>query len=328
MRNQTPEAYYYKKSEDLYFTMVKVTDLNRGFWHHYRDSLASSEIRNQLLERAIYIESHNAKIESADQKLEEINAKIVTSIANGMAGFSILDNQPPGFEQWVVMASCLPIQSCSLYDIEMTMMVSTADNVGFTVHMGMFRTYHSILRASLLSRPLHKNIAADMHAVAATLMQTIYPTKQWMVNSPMPHMRATLEKELGNDQVKCVEEKRDANNKKTIVLPSSQFVMKRDDDRYSWFFEYPNLGVGLLDIIEINLKQLSKLCPIDNIIHVEQDIRPTISPSKATLFSLNANSCFIIASILTAFVICIHFDIKALCKKIIFSCINDAVLSR
>ncbi|USO01938.1 MAG: hypothetical protein H6850_02355 [Alphaproteobacteria bacterium] len=91
------------------------------------------------------------------------------------------------------------INTESLDDIEMAMMLLTHPDLPFTVHLGIFRTASSQLQ----KLPHHKNLSIFLHAFAAKTAQTVFEGKKlYMATDPIDIMKEILIKKFGN-KIQC-----------------------------------------------------------------------------------------------------------------------------
>ncbi len=264
--NPEAEAYSYQESEDLYFTMVKVTDLNREFWQSY------AENNYQSAQTIDIMRSQMKKF--GKEASDHPRYKMAEDIPKGLAGFHVLKNPSDDVEQWVVMASTKPIDNpnkVNLRDVEMTMMVSTAKDFPFIVNMGILRTFYS-----LFSEHWHKNISKIMHALPAKVMRMRYPDKELMVNSALPIMNELLVKAFREKGIEdaiqpvnkdCTYKPNGQLDNVTLTIPAvneedADFVMQKNNSKTSWFFEQLNLW-GMKPTTAVSLRQLSTLHEID-----------------------------------------------------------------
>lgn len=264
------ETYSYKKSDNLYFTMVKVTDVNRDFWRCYGAPGAKiDQIRQVVTEQ----------METLGKSMEDHpRYRVSEGISSGLSGFVALENPGDGVEQWVAIASYKEIKdpyAINLNDIEMTMMVTTAKDVPFTVHMGISRSYYA-----LFLEFWHKNLSLDLHAFAAKAMLKRYPEKTHMVSAPIKVMNEILQSKfttmgMAEHMQVGIESKLDLSKAPllgSVTLPKlgpnkeDLFMQLTVDDkgRHNWFFNYTNL-CGTHPIVTFVLEKLLGVSEIGEI---------------------------------------------------------------
>ncbi len=262
------EAYSCQFMEDLYLTMIKVTDFNRPFWKEY----ASISWYRDIM--PILAKQMRKKTAST---LQHPKRKMVKRIASGMLGFFVHPKEIDA-EQWVVMASSKRIEdqnNVNLLDIEMTLMVTTHENSSVSVHMGIARTYFSIF-----SENKHNLIAFAIHAFAAKSMRERYPKKNFMMSAPISFMASAFIKQLGKEVHEV--SRGYSENGYTHITFSKDGEQIYTEPLKDWFYEYPNLFYGQ-SLIYVNLEILSK---VQNIPEISYSKFESKTPTKSVDYFL------------------------------------------
>lgn len=233
--NQKQSVYYkYSYSDDLFFLAIPISSENKNFWREYFDAAPSSQA------------AVKAK-EVLGQNKQSKAYSVLRQIPNGQAGVRIFkqdpDNNDP-LEQWIILASQINItdpHNIPLDKLEMTMMVTTSLHANFTAHMGISRTYDS-----LLMEVTHPQISMPIHAFSAAVTLLHYgSTKDHVKCSPVHTMREAFKKSLNAETL----------DKYLVTTEETSTCMQ-----HVWFKKFGMLSHSK-SLMQFQLSELSEFLP-------------------------------------------------------------------
>lgn len=240
MQTQPNPSVYYrcKYLDDLFFFAIPISSMNKDYWRTYFGRPFSSQA---------YLEAKKLMENNKESKAYSI----FKEISIGQAGVRIFkqdpDNEDP-IEQWIVLASQIDIadpHNIPRGKIEMTMLVTTSLNANFIAHMGISRTYDS-----LLMTVTHSQISMPTHAFSASFIKLHYGNaKKSVKSSPVSTMREVFKKAFKTTTLD-----------KFLVDKEEKFSTK---NKHKWFKKYDILSCSA-SLMEFKLDELTAFLPKEN----------------------------------------------------------------
>lgn len=232
-----PDQYCIKQEAQLYICMEKLEGKKAKTWSKYveherkwlskgqRGKLARVPRVNRYSED-FFLSAYN----TTEQFLDVLRFSLKRSSEN-----------PFPHEVWVVYALDQDPRNLEpdtfSHHIEMAVTVSTHLNVPFQMHMGIFRWISYLLRPAE-EAPLHRNLAAYLHGIAAKVMLARDPSKRFMITTPLQKMLEILRDQLPTGTVWI-----GRNNEKSPILERYfQFFHLRDPVSKKIFFSLHSNG--------------------------------------------------------------------------------------